>query len=350
MGLNIIKIGEHKIGINEKPFIIAEIAQAHDGSLGMAHAYINAVAEAGANAVKFQTHIASEESTLDEPWRIKFSLQDGNRYEYWRRMEFTENQWKGLAAHARDHKLIFLSSPFCYKAFELLKNIGMNAWKVASGEAFNSSLIKAMADTGAPILLSTGMSNFGDINQSVETIRKSGADFALLQCTSRYPVTYEHVGLNLIQEFKSRYLCPAGLSDHSGSIFPALAAMALGADIIEVHVVFDKRLFGPDVLASITVDDLKIVTDARDAFYTMASNPVGKDSISEEMEETKSLFTKSVALLMPVKAGTKLEKNMLTLKKPGSGIPESELENLIGRRLKRNLGTNRLLRWEDLDG
>src|SRR5215471_8334229 len=121
-------------GRNRQCLIVAEVAQAHDGSLGFAHAFIDAIAAAGADAVKFQTHIAAAESTPAEPWRVKFSRQDETRYDYWRRMEFTEAQWRGLKAHADERGLLFLSSPFSVEAVDLLARVGVAAWKIASGE------------------------------------------------------------------------------------------------------------------------------------------------------------------------------------------------------------------------
>jgi N,N'-diacetyllegionaminate synthase len=143
--------------------IIGEVAQMHDGSLGTAHAYIDAVAGAGADGVKFQTHIAAAESTPGEPWRVKFSPQDSTRYQYWKRMEFSEEQWRGLAEHARDRGLIFLSSAFSAEAVELLERLGMAAWKVGAGEVSNLPLIERMARTGRPVLLSSGMSGWADV-------------------------------------------------------------------------------------------------------------------------------------------------------------------------------------------
>ena len=130
--------------------IIAEVAQAHDGSLGAAHAYIDAAARAGADAVKFQTHIAAAESSPAEPWRVKFSLQDATRYDYWRRMEFTEEQWAGLRMHADERGLQFLSSPFSVEAAQLLRRVGVSAWKIASGEVNNVPLFDFMLSTGLP--------------------------------------------------------------------------------------------------------------------------------------------------------------------------------------------------------
>ena len=142
--------------------IIGEIAQAHDGSLGTAHAYIDAVAAAGADAVKFQTHIAAAESSPSEPWRVKFSLQDATRFEYWKRMEFTEEQWIGLKEHANSRNLIFISSPFSIEAVNLLERVGVAAWKVASGEVGNAPMLSRMISTGLPIMLSSGMSSIDE--------------------------------------------------------------------------------------------------------------------------------------------------------------------------------------------
>src|SRR6266542_7105252 len=143
--------------------IVGEVALTHDGSLGLAHAFIDAIASAGADAVKFQTHIAAAESTPAEPFRVKFSRQDASRYDYWKRMEFTEEQWCGLAQHAHERGVLFISSPFSIEAVDLLQRIGMPLWKIPSGETSNTMLLDRILDTGAPVLLSTGMSPVGEI-------------------------------------------------------------------------------------------------------------------------------------------------------------------------------------------
>ncbi|MEI2740094.1 MAG: N-acetylneuraminate synthase family protein [Chitinophagaceae bacterium] len=194
----------------DRCLIVGEIAQAHDGSLGMAHAFVDSIANAGADAVKFQTHIACAESTPAEPWRVKFSRQDASRYEYWQRMEFTEEQWHGLKQHATDRGLIFLSSPFSVEAVELLKRVGVAAWKVASGEVTTPSIFERMAETGLPLLLSTGMSSLTEIDEAVARIQARNLPFAVLQCTSAYPCPPEKVGLNLIPVFRERYQSVCG--------------------------------------------------------------------------------------------------------------------------------------------
>ena len=207
--------------------IIGEVGLAHDGSLGFAHAFVDEVARAGADAVKFQTHIAEAESTPAEPFRVAFSRKDATRYEYWKRLEFSEAEWRGLADHARDQGLLFLSSPFSREAVQMLTRVGMPMWKVGSGEVGNGPLLDAMAATGRPILLSSGMSDLAELDGSVERVRAAGVPLAVLQCTTAYPCPPERIGLNLLQVFRERYGCYVGLSDHSGTIYPSLAAAAL---------------------------------------------------------------------------------------------------------------------------
>ena len=342
-------IGDCKIGCGGNPFIIAEVAQAHDGSLGMAHAFIDAIAEAGADAVKFQTHIASAESTSDEPFRVKFSHQDSSRYAYWRRMEFQPDQWVGLASHAQEKGLIFLSSPFSIEAVHLLRDLGMSAWKVGSGEVSNLELLKAMLKTRGPILLSSGMSSYDELEHSCTFIRGEGVPFAVFQCASRYPTPLNEVGLNVIDELRRRFECPVGLSDHSGTVFPSLAALARGVDLLEVHVTFDRRMFGPDTIASLTMEDLALVVNAKRSFQTMDQNPIDKDLISSHFDEMRQLFTKSVALTTSLPAGAILTSEVLTLKKPGTGIPPADMNTLIGRQLRCAVSSDRLLKYEDFD-
>ncbi len=348
-----ISIGGHTIGPGNPAFLIAEVAQSHDGSLGLAHAFIDGAAGAGADAVKFQTHIAAAESTLDEEFRTPFSTQDDTRYDYWKRMEFSAEQWAGLAAHAAHIGLVFLSSAFSVEAVNLLKTLGVLAWKVGSGEVASHQMLEVIAETAAasrsPVLLSSGMTTFAEIEAAAGVVRAKGADLGLFQCTSRYPASLEDVGLNVIGELRDRFDCPVGLSDHTGTPYPALAAIARGADMIEVHFALDKSMFGPDVVASLTPDEFRMLRTTRDAISVMDANPVDNDAMATELAPMRDLFTKSVAPTRALEAGTTLEPDMLTIKKPGTGIPAADLPTLIGRRLARNVVPDRLLTPQDLD-
>lgn len=340
-------ISGRKIETGAPAFIIAEVAQAHDGSLGLAHAYIDAAADAGADAIKFQTHIAGAESTRDEAFRVKFSQQDATRYDYWKRMEFTAEQWAGLADHAGERGLVFLSSAFSYEAVTLLSGLDMPAWKIASGETSSRILIDQMMATGKPFIVSTGLSDWIEIEQIVDQLQAGDNALALLQCTSKYPTPLEEVGLNVMDEMRARFDCPVGLSDHSGSPFPAFAALARDANILELHITLDRRMFGPDTCASLTVPEFAQVTQFRDALVRMDSVSLNKDAVAKELSPTRELFVRSLAPARDLCAGTRLTDDMIVPKKPGGGIPTELKDDYVGRLLARDIAADRLFSEED---
>jgi len=334
--------------------VIAEVAQAHDGSLGQAHAYIDAAAAAGAHAVKFQTHIAAAESTALEPWRARFSKQDETRFDYWKRMEFTPEQWAGLKAHADEAGIMFLSSPFSLDAVELLKSVGVAGWKVASGEITNYPMLKAMAASGEPVMLSTGMSPLAEIDGAVEVLKGQGSRqssaLAVFQCTTQYPSPPESIGLNMIDELRARYGCAIGLSDHSGTIYPGLAAATLGVQVIEVHLTLSREMFGPDVVASLTPDELKCLVDGVRFIETAKANPADKSAVAPGAQAMRDIFLKSVMLRENLTAGTVLTADQLTTKKPGTGISARFYDDVTGRTLACDVDVDVPLKWDDLEG
>jgi N,N'-diacetyllegionaminate synthase len=333
-----------------KCLIIGEVAQAHDGSLGAAHAFIDAIASAGADAVKFQTHIAAAESTPNEPWRVKFSKQDATRFDYWKRMEFTPAQWLGLKQHADERNLLFLSTPFSNEAVDLLEKIGVQAWKVASGEINNLPALKKMAETRKPIILSSGMSVWSELDKAVDLIKEFGNPLAILQCTTAYPCPPEKIGLNVLAELKERYEnCSVGLSDHSGTIYAGLAAAALGAEILEIHITFSREMFGPDVPASVTTAELKQLVEGIRFIERAQESPVNKDLLAAEMNPLRGMFTKSVVAAFDIPAGTILQPEHFALKKPGTGLSADFIPALTNQRLKRPLQTDEFLRLEDVE-
>lgn len=329
--------------------VIAEVAQAHDGSLGMAHAFIDAIAKTGADAVKFQTHIAAAESTPAEPWRVAFSWQDKSRFDYWKRMEFTEEQWRGLREHAQHQHLQFLSSPFSLEAVDLLTRVEVSAWKVASGEIANGPMLDRMAATRLPILLSTGMSPLAEIDSAVNRVRSYGLSLTVMQCTSEYPCPPEKIGLNLLQFFRERYACAVGLSDHSGTIFAGLAAAALGAEVVEVHVTMSREAFGPDVAASVTTGELHQLVQGVRFIQSARGHPVDKDGISTEMAALRPQFTKSLVAKMDLSVGKRLVTEDFAFKKPGIGIPVRRLGEFVGRRMRRDVPAGQILQEDDFE-
>jgi N-acetylneuraminate synthase len=342
-----VAINGHLLGHGHPCFIVAEVAQAHDGSLGTAHAYIDAVAKTGANAIKFQTHIAAAESTPGELFRVKFSRQDATRYDYWQRMEFTEEQWRGLIEHAQERGLVFLSTPFSFAAVDLLERIDMPAWKVGSGEVNNFPMIERMARTGKPVLLSSGMSPWADLDAAVTYVRQCGAPVAVFQCTTSYPCPPEKLGLNVMAEIRERYGCPVGLSDHSGNIYAGLAAVTLGANLLELHIVFSRECFGPDTPASVTTTELKQLVEGIRFVETALTYPVDKEAMAAELTELRQVFGKSVVAAVELPIGHQLKETDVALKKPGIGIPAARLSEVVGRKLARAVAANTLLSEDD---
>jgi len=344
------EIGTRPVGPGHACLILAEVAQAHDGSLGSAHAYVDAVAAAGAEAVKFQTHIAQAESSAQEPFRVRFSRQDATRYDYWKRMEFSEAGWAGLAQHAREKGLIFLSSPFSEQAVDLLERLDMPAWKIPSGEVTNPLLFERIAATGRPVLLSSGMSSLAETDQAVAWFKERGLPLGVFQCTSQYPCPPEAVGLNLLQAFRDRYQVPVGLSDHSGTIYGGLAAVSLGASMLEVHVTLSRESFGPDVVASVTTGELRTLVDGVRFIESALAHPLDKDALAGRMGEMRGLFGKALVAGRDLQAGQALARADLTARKPATaGIPAEELETVVGRRLRRDVAAGAFLDRQDLE-
>ena len=328
--------------------IIAEIAQAHDGSLGMAHAYIDAVAKTGCNAIKFQTHIAEAESSIHEPFRVKFSKQDVSRIDYWKRMEFTLEQWIGLKEHCEKVGLEFISSPFSNAAVDLLEKIGVKRYKIGSGEVNNFVLLEKVAQTQKPIIISSGMSSFEELDKTIEFLKSREVEFSILQCTTAYPTQPKEFGLNVIKELKDRYKVSIGFSDHSSSIEACIAATALGAEILEFHVVFNKEMFGPDAKASLTMKETTNLVKAVKNIELANQHPVNK-SDNSKFDSLKSIFEKSLAINKHLKAGDVVSFSDLETKKPkGLGILAFEYEKVIGKKLKRDLKQWDFLNYEDL--
>lgn len=329
--------------------IIAEIAQAHDGSLGTAHAYIDALAETGVDAIKFQTHIAEAESSIYEPFRVKFSKQDSTRFEYWKRMEFSLEQWKELKSHAEEKGIELISSPFSNRAVDWLEEVGVKRYKIGSGEVSNWLMLKKIAETGKPIILSSGMSSWEEMDQTVQFLKEFGNPLSILQCTTAYPTKPDQWGLNVMQELKDRYQIPVGFSDHSGDIYACLAAATLGAEYFEFHVVFDKRQFGPDTPASITIDQTTHLVKGIKDIQKSIQNPIDKSQI-DSFKDLKQIFEKSLAINKSIKKGEVIQWSDLESKKPkGYGIPAKDFEKVIGKIVARDMNQWDFLNWEDLN-
>lgn len=335
--------------MKEGVLIIAEVAQAHDGSLGILHSYIDAVAKTGVDAIKFQTHIAEAESSPHEPFRVPFSYEDDSRFDYWKRMEFTRDQWRSIKLHCDEVGLVFMSSPFSNAAVDILEKLGVDQYKIGSGEVTNFLLLERVASTGKGLILSSGMSSFGELDQAVDFLKSFGNDISILQCTSQYPTLPDDIGLNVISEIRDRYGCKVGLSDHSGTIYPSIAAVALGVEIIEVHVTFDKRMFGPDSESSLTIDELKQMVEGVRFVEMSLGQKVDKND-NTRFRELKRIFEKSLAVNKQLPKGHVITFRDLEAKKPaGCGIAARYYKDVLGRKLKVEKKSYDFLDEEDLE-
>ena len=332
----------------KSPFIIAEIAQAHDGSIGILHSYIDAIAKTGVDAIKFQTHIAEAESSIYEPFRVKFSRQDNTRFDYWKRMEFTLEQWKEIKKHCDEVGLEFMSSPFSNEAVDLLEEVGIKRYKIGSGEITNLLLLEKISRTGKPVIISSGMSSFEELDETTKFLKEKNIDYSILQCTTAYPTKPVQYGLNVIQELKERYKVKVGFSDHSSTIGTCIAATALGAEILEFHVVFDKEMFGPDAKSSLTIKETKDLVNEVRKIATANQNPINKNDNSQ-FNELKTIFEKSLSVNKDLPKNHVLTFNDLEAKKPSNkGISANKFSSILGKKLNKDLKKWDFLNFEDI--
>lgn len=336
------------LSVKSSPYIIAEIGQAHEGSLGILHSYIDAIANTGVDAVKFQMHIAEAESSEHEPFRIKFSLEDETRFDYWKRMGFTLNQWKEIKKHCDDAGVDFICSPFSNLAVDWLEEVGVDCYKIGSGEVNNFLILEKIAKTGKPVILSSGMSSYAELDETVAFLKERNVDFSILQCTTAYPTQPEQYGLNVIQELQKRYNVPIGFSDHSARLETCIAATALGAEILEFHIVFDRQLFGPDSKSSLTISETRDLVIAVRNIKKALESPIDKNS-NESFAALKQIFEKSLAVNKDLPKNHILTFEDLEAKKPkGFGIEASKFREVVGKKL--TFGKNQwdFLKEEDI--
>ena len=327
--------------------IIAEIAQAHDGNIETAHSYIDAVSKTGCDVIKFQTHIADAESSIYEPFRVRFS-DDKTRFDYWKRMEFTLEQWKEIKKHCDEVGLEFMSSPFSNAAVDLLEYVGVKRYKIGSGEINNFVLLEKIANTNKPIILSSGMSSYEELDKTVEFLKSRNVSYSILQCTTAYPTNPKEYGFNVIQELKKRYEVPIGFSDHSSSIEACIAAVAIGAEILEFHITFSKEFDLPDAKSSLTIEETTSLVKAVNNIEVALQHPIDKRD-NAKFNDLKQIFEKSLAVNKNLKKGDVITFSDLETKKPkGYGILASKYETILGKKLNKDLSQWSFLNYKDL--
>jgi N-acetylneuraminate synthase len=325
--------------------IIAEIGSVHDGSFGNACKLIEVAAACGADTVKFQTHLPESETLRDAPAPAYFKGEP--RFEYFRRTGFTVNQWRSLKAKCEEVGVTFLSSPFSIEAVDLLEKISVAQYKIPSGEVTNVPLLERVAETGKATLLSSGMSNWAEIDRAVDVLR-GGGPLVVMQCTSAYPCPPERVGLNVLGEMQRRYQLPVGYSDHTEDTAAAMAAAALGAVAIEKHLTFSRLMYGSDAANAMEPGPFTAYCAGIRNIWRMRDNPVEKDDLGP-YSDMKRVFEKSIVAVRALPVGAVLARTDLAFKKPGDGISAARYGEIVGRRLAQAVAVDHVFSEQDFE-
>lgn len=313
-------------------FVVAEIGMTHDGSFGLCKQLTQAAIDAGAKIIKYQWHIAEEETRIDAPSPPYFTNE--SRFEYFKRTEFSSAQFAQLVKLCRENKVLSCVSVFSNVALNEALKVDFDVIKIASGEVTNKPLLTEVNRSGKPVILSSGMSSWEELDRAVHWLRDT--DLCVLQCTSMYPTPAHRVGLNMIDEIAAKYGLPVGLSDHTLGIGTAIAAVTLGATVIEKHFTLSKRLYGPDAKFSLDACEFTNLSSQCQFVFDAMRQPVESKNMAE-LGEMKVIFEKSIVARHDIKVGETLDISKLSFKKPGNGIPAARYEEFIGQIVKCNL-------------
>ncbi len=331
-------------------FIIAEAGVNHNGDLELARRLVDLAAEAGADAVKFQTFRADTLVRRDAPkadYQKETTGTAEGQYEMLRGLELSEQAHRDLAERCRARGIEFLSTPFDEDSADLLERIGVRRFKIGSGEISNLFLLRHVAAKRKPVILSTGMSTLDDVDAALRTLRDGGAsDVKLLHCVSDYPTRPQDANLRVMETLRRRFGVPVGFSDHTQGLSVPLAAAALGAEVLEKHITLDRSLPGPDHRASLDPAALRgLVQGVREVEAALGT---GEKTLTTGEASTQKVARRSLVAVSDLPAGTALERRHLAAKRPGTGISPMELDRVVGRRLKNAVSKDSMIGWNDL--
>jgi N-acetylneuraminate synthase/N,N'-diacetyllegionaminate synthase len=364
-----IKIGDKIIGKNEPVFIIAEAGVNHNGNFDLAKKLIDIAKNSNADAVKFQTFKAEELITINTEM-VKYQRKNvatkEKQQQMLKKLELDYDDFKELKKYCDRKNIIFLSTPHTEDAIDFLEPL-IPAYKIGSGDLTNIPFLKKVAVKGKPIILSTGMATMEEVEDSLKVLYTEGnKQVVILHCTTNYPCPLEEVNLRAMQSMQKELNCLVGYSDHTIGILTSIAAIAMGARIIEKHFTLDKNLPGPDHKASLEPAELKkMIHDIRNVenrfkkgekienilktipnIEKILGDPNKKPTKSEE--KIKKLIRKSIVANVDIPKGTIITKNMLSIKRPGTGIAPKYIDDIIGREVKKNIKQDELISFRQL--
>ena len=346
-----ICIDNRRIGPGQPCYIIAEAGVNHNGDFDKALRLVDIAANAGADAVKFQTFIAENVVSPGAPkaeYQKAAVKQDESQLEMVKKYELSFEEFISINDYCKKKEILFLSTPFDFQSADFLVGLKIQAIKVASGEITNFPFLAHLASQGIPLVISTGMANFEEVEKAVKIVEDSGNfDYCLLHCVSSYPAAPEDVNLRAMDTLRSAFDVPVGFSDHTLGIEVPIAAVALGANIIEKHFTLDHELPGPDHRASLEPDELiKMVTGIRKVESAIGNGV--KQPVKSEIE-IASVARKSLVAAMDLKKGTILEVDNISIKRPGTGLPPSSLDLILGRRVIEDIKMGTLISMDSIE-
>ena len=337
-----MKIGSREVGPGQPCFVIAEAGINHNGDVTLAAELVDAAAEAGADAIKFQTHLPEYEMLRDG---ATAGYVGESLFDLLTRTALSRDAHYELRDRALKKGVMFLSTPFSREAADFVESLGVPAFKTGSGELTNLPLQRHIARKGKPMIISTGMSTPEEIDRTVAVIRSEKVPFALMHCTSTYPTPYEHVQLGCIGRLQAQYGVPVGFSDHTLGNFAAFGAVAIGANLFEKHFTVSRSLPGPDQQGSMEPAELKELVKG---IRTIEQASGSTKQIQPGEQDVRNMALHSVVSIRDIASGATIGSADVWVKRPGTGIPARRLDEVIGRVAKRPIAKGCLVSWEDL--
>jgi N,N'-diacetyllegionaminate synthase len=340
------EIGGRAVGPGEPAYVVAEAGANHNRDLAMARELIDVAAAAGADAVKFQTYTGRDIYSSKTP-RFEYLDDERSPQELLDAIALPR-EWQGeLAAHAAQRGIAFFSSPFDHAAVDELAALGVPVLKIASFELVDIPLIHHAAATGIPLILSTGMATYGEIEDALDAVAQEGnQQVALLRCASVYPAPPEVMNLRAMETMRDAFGVPVGLSDHTRGIAVATGAAAVGMELLEKHFTLDRTLEGPDHPFAVEPDELKaLVAGVREVEAALGNGRLEGPSAAESQEMYR-LARRSVIAARDIPAGAVIEREMLTVKRPGYGVKPRDIDLLVGRTARVDIEFDDVITWE----
>lgn len=345
-----ITIGERRVGPNESVVIIAEAGVNHNGDVEVARRLVDVAASAGVDAVKFQAFRADLIASPGTPkarYQAETTGGGESQIEMLRRLQLPPEGLAAVRDQCAKRGVLFLCTPFDRPCGDLLEQLGVAAFKIASGEVTNLPFLAHIARKRKPILLSTGMCYLKEVEEAVRTVREAGNDqIVLLHCVTQYPADPAEANLRAMQVMREAFGIPVGFSDHTLGDAVTLAAVALGACVVEKHFTLDRNLPGPDHKASLEPEELRaLVRRIRTVERALGD---GRKAPTPSEAENRSVVRRSLAAAADLKAGTILTPDTIEMLRPGTGISPTRLSEVVGRKLARGVAAGHLLSWDDL--